>query len=106
VEFCEAKRVPGKLLDLKSQSAKVKNLSQVYICQLDLDPDLCSRQNIHQRTESYIEDCIAGWEPTPSHHPLVDASTFLHSSGPISEVEMEEVDQNYQDEDDNTEKVI
>ncbi|XP_050299243.1 YLP motif-containing protein 1-like isoform X2 [Anthonomus grandis grandis] len=65
-----------------------QNGFQVYICQMDLDPELCTSRNIHQRTESFIEDCIAGWEPTPAHHPLVDATNFLQSQS-ITEVEME-----------------
>ncbi|VEN61040.1 unnamed protein product [Callosobruchus maculatus] len=62
---------------------------QVYICQLDLDPVLCTKRNTHNRTEQEIEDIISGWEPTPAHHPTVDASSLLHAGGPIQEVEME-----------------
>ncbi|KAL1505776.1 hypothetical protein ABEB36_005260 [Hypothenemus hampei] len=77
-----------------------QNGFQVYICQLDLDPELCTRRNIHNRSRSYIEDCIAGWEPTPAHHPLIDATNFLQSPDPIAEVEMEEADQIEEHEDD------
>ncbi|XP_030747239.1 YLP motif-containing protein 1-like isoform X2 [Sitophilus oryzae] len=66
---------------------------QVYICELDLDPQLCFRRNIHNRNEKDIEDCIAGWEPTPQHHPSIDPTTFLESFSAITEVEMEEVEQ-------------
>ncbi|XP_066259356.1 YLP motif-containing protein 1-like isoform X1 [Euwallacea similis] len=83
-----------------------QNGFQVYICQLDLDPELCTRRNIHHRTESYVEDCIAGWEPTPSHHPQVDPTTFMQSSGPISEVEMEEVEQSFEPDDDMGEEQV
>ncbi|CAH1128336.1 unnamed protein product [Ceutorhynchus assimilis] len=75
-----------------------QNGFQVYICQLDLDPDLCIERNIHNRPESYIEDCIASWEPTPNHHPLLDPTSFLQSVSSIQEVEMEEADQDVQEE--------
>nr|XP_023029814.1 YLP motif-containing protein 1-like isoform X1 [Leptinotarsa decemlineata]XP_023029816.1 YLP motif-containing protein 1-like isoform X1 [Leptinotarsa decemlineata]XP_023029817.1 YLP motif-containing protein 1-like isoform X1 [Leptinotarsa decemlineata] len=66
-----------------------QNGFQVYICQLDLDPVVCIKRNIHNRTEAEIEECIAGWEPTPSHHPTIDASNLLQASSAITEVEME-----------------
>lgn len=62
----------------------------MYICQLDLDPALCTKRNIHNRSEAEIEECIAGWEPTPNHHPTIEASGFLQSV--ITDVEMEEVE--------------
>lgn len=52
---------------------------------------LCIKRNTHNRTETEIEDCIAGWEPTPSHHPTIDATSFLQSNQ-IKEVEMEVLD--------------
>lgn len=55
---------------------------------MDLDPVQCTKRNIHNRTEKEIEDCISGWEPTPDHHPTLDASSLLQTSG-IAEVEME-----------------
>uniref|UniRef100_A0AAR5Q2W0 YLP motif-containing protein 1 n=1 Tax=Dendroctonus ponderosae TaxID=77166 RepID=A0AAR5Q2W0_DENPD len=76
-----------------------QNGFQVYICQLDLDPELCTKRNIHHRSESYIENCIAGWEPTPSHHPMIDATNFLQSTGAITEVEMEEAEPSHDDAD-------
>lgn len=62
----------------------------MYICQLDLDVQTCSKRNIHDRTEGDIEKCVAGWETTPSHHPVVDATSLIQS-GSIPEVEMEEI---------------
>ncbi|KAJ8954818.1 hypothetical protein NQ314_007009 [Rhamnusium bicolor] len=70
-----------------------QNGFQVYVCQMDLDPVLCTKRNIHNRSEAEIEECIAGWEPTPNHHPTVDASGLIQSSSAISDVEMEEVEQ-------------
>lgn len=57
---------------------------------MDLDVQICTKRNIHGRTEAEIEKCVAGWETTPSHHPVVDA-TSLVQSGSIPEVEMEEI---------------
>lgn len=59
---------------------------------MDLDPVLCTKRNIHNRTEAEIEECIAGWEPTPSHHPTIDATVFLQSNH-IKEVEMDVLDE-------------
>lgn len=59
---------------------------------MDLDPVLCTKQNIHNRTEAEIEECIASWEPTPCHHPSIDATSFLQSNQ-IKEVEMEVVEE-------------
>uniref|UniRef100_A0A6P7F4H8 YLP motif-containing protein 1 n=1 Tax=Diabrotica virgifera virgifera TaxID=50390 RepID=A0A6P7F4H8_DIAVI len=69
-----------------------QNGFQVYICQLDLDPVQCYKRNIHNRSEVEIEDIISGWEPTPSHHPTIDASSLLQNSN-IAEVEMEVEDE-------------
>lgn len=58
---------------------------------------------MHGRTEAEIQKCVSGWEPTPQHHPLVDA-TSLVQSGSISEVEMEEINSPQSDfEDDGNE---
>ncbi|XP_063905862.1 YLP motif-containing protein 1-like isoform X3 [Zophobas morio] len=67
-----------------------QNGFQVYICQLDLDVQTCSKRNIHGRSEADIEKCVANWEATPSHHPILDATSLLQSAS-IPEVEMEEV---------------
>lgn len=70
---------------------------------MDLDPVLCTKRNVHNRTEAEIEDCIAGWEPTPAHHPTIDASGFLQANV-ITEVEMEVVEQKPPEEE--TEKTL
>lgn len=61
----------------------------MYICQLELDKDVCTKRNVHNRTEKEIENCISGWEQTPSHHTIVDPTTFLQSCS-IPDVVMEE----------------
>lgn len=62
----------------------------MYICQLELDVQTCTKRNVHERTEAEIEKCVSGWEPTPSHHPIVDATSLIQSQS-IPEVEMEEI---------------
>ncbi|KAF5302169.1 hypothetical protein FQR65_LT08592 [Abscondita terminalis] len=67
-----------------------QNGFQVYICQMELDVQICTKRNIHGRSEAEIEKCVNGWEQTPSHHPVLDATTLIQS-GSIPEVEMEEI---------------
>ncbi|KAF2884051.1 hypothetical protein ILUMI_22116 [Ignelater luminosus] len=67
-----------------------QNGFQVYICQLELDVQTCTKRNIHGRSEIEIERCVSAWEPTPSHHPILDATSLIQS-GSIPEVEMEEI---------------
>lgn len=50
----------------------------------------CTKRNLHGRTEAEIEKCVAGWEPTPSHHPVVDVTSLIQAQS-IPEVEMEEI---------------
>ncbi|XP_044747679.1 YLP motif-containing protein 1-like isoform X2 [Coccinella septempunctata] len=76
-----------------------QNGFQVYICQMELDVQNCFKRNIHNRTEEEIRRCIEGWETTPSHHPILDASSLLQG-GPIPEVEMEEINSPISDVDD------
>ncbi|KAK9708677.1 hypothetical protein QE152_g27075 [Popillia japonica] len=67
-----------------------QNGFQVYICQLEFDLATCTKRNIHNRSEIEIQRLIAGWEPTPAHHPTLDATSLIQA-GSIPEVEMEEI---------------
>lgn len=71
----------------------------MYICQLEIDVQSCSRRNIHGRSEADIEKCVKEWDPTPSHHPTLDATSLLQAAS-IPEVEMEEVNSPESDEKD------
>lgn len=51
---------------------------------------VCIKRNIHGRTEMEIEQLISGWEDTPSHHPMIDATSLIQA-GSIPDVEMEEI---------------
>lgn len=57
---------------------------------MELDVQTCTKRNIHGRSEIEIERCVSAWEPTPSHHPTLDATSLIQS-GSIPEVEMEEI---------------
>ena len=64
---------------------------QVYIAELDCDPNLCTTRNIHNRSESEINALFKGWEPTPSHYLKMDLRNFLQGKE-IDHVEMEDAD--------------
>lgn len=51
---------------------------------------LCTKRNVHDRTENEIEKCIKEWEDTPSHYCILDATSLIQA-GSIPEVEMEEI---------------
>lgn len=57
---------------------------------MELDVQMCTKRNVHGRSEVEIERCVKGWEETPSHYCILDA-TSLVQAGSIPEVEMEEI---------------
>lgn len=82
--------------DTLKSYADVWNLSrqndfQVYICTMELDAQACYKRNIHNRALGDIEATVARFYPTPAHHIQLDATTLLQS-GAITEVHMEDVD--------------
>ncbi|XP_017787005.1 PREDICTED: YLP motif-containing protein 1-like isoform X2 [Nicrophorus vespilloides] len=68
-----------------------QNGFQVYVCQLELDVQLCSKRNTHNRSLLEIENTVAEWEETPVHYATLDATNLIQA-GSIPEVEMEEID--------------
>lgn len=60
---------------------------------------MCTKRNIHGRSEVEIERCVLGWETTPSHYSLLDATSLIQASS-INEVEMEEINSPPQNDDD------
>ncbi|XP_063538719.1 YLP motif-containing protein 1 isoform X1 [Cydia strobilella] len=64
---------------------------QVYICTMELDCQICFKRNIHGRTLGDIQVVTTRFFPTPDHHIQLDATTLLQS-GAITEVQMEDVD--------------
>ncbi|XP_065159847.1 YLP motif-containing protein 1 isoform X2 [Atheta coriaria] len=76
-----------------------QNGFQVYICQLDLDVQICTKRNIHGRSEVEIQHIVNGWEEVPSHYGILDATNLIQA-GAITEVEMEEINSPNDDFDD------
>ncbi|XP_049874845.1 YLP motif-containing protein 1-like isoform X2 [Pectinophora gossypiella] len=62
---------------------------QVYICTMELDPQICFKRNIHNRTLEDIELICSRFFPSPAHHIQLDATTLLQSAA-ITEVHMED----------------
>ncbi|XP_075977283.1 uncharacterized protein LOC142977327 isoform X2 [Anticarsia gemmatalis] len=68
-----------------------QNDFQVYICTMELDPQICYKRNIHGRTLAEIESIADRFYHTPPHHIQLDATTLLQSAA-ITEVHMEDAD--------------
>ncbi len=47
---------------------------------MDMDVALCSKRNIHKRTESEISKIISEWEKTPASQTLLDVRSLLQSA--------------------------
>lgn len=58
---------------------------------MELDPHLCYKRNVHNRKLEDIEVICTNFYPTPAHHIQLDATTLLQS-GAITEVQMEDAD--------------
>lgn len=46
---------------------------------MDMDLTMCSKRNIHNRTEEDIANIIKNWEETPRHYLRVDVRSLLQS---------------------------
>ncbi|KAH9642192.1 hypothetical protein HF086_005522 [Spodoptera exigua] len=68
-----------------------QNGFQVYICTMELEPQVCYKRNIHNRTLEEIEAISSRFFPTPLHHIQLDPTTLLQSAA-ITEVQMEDAD--------------
>ncbi|XP_050668806.1 YLP motif-containing protein 1-like isoform X1 [Leptidea sinapis] len=62
---------------------------QVYICTLELDPQVCFKRNIHNRTMHDIQTIAHRFFKTPDHHILLDPTTLLQNAA-IPDVHMED----------------
>ncbi|XP_041981133.1 YLP motif-containing protein 1-like isoform X2 [Aricia agestis] len=67
-----------------------QNGFQVYICTMELDPQVCFKRNIHNRKLEDIEVICSRFFPTPAHHIQLDATTLLQNAS-ITDVQMEDV---------------
>ncbi|XP_071566484.1 uncharacterized protein [Temnothorax nylanderi] len=68
--------------------AKTKGF-KVYICEMEMDLQICLKRNIHNRTEEEINRIIDYFEPTPSYHQKLDVNSVLQDQA-IEEVDMED----------------
>ncbi|CAD6227510.1 GSCOCG00001193001-RA-CDS [Cotesia congregata] len=50
---------------------------RVYICEMDMDVQICLKRNVHNRTEDEINRIIDYFEPTPNYHQKLDVSSLL-----------------------------
>ncbi|EFN63822.1 YLP motif-containing protein 1 [Camponotus floridanus] len=68
--------------------AKTKGF-KVYVCEMEMDLQICLKRNIHNRTEDEINRIIDYFEPTPSYHQKLDVNSMLQEQA-IEEVDMED----------------
>ncbi|XP_067206367.1 YLP motif-containing protein 1 isoform X3 [Linepithema humile] len=68
--------------------AKTKGF-KVYICEMEMDLQICLKRNIHNRTEEEINRIIDYFEPTPNYHQKLDVNSMLQEQA-IEEVDMED----------------
>ncbi|XP_047508220.1 uncharacterized protein LOC125051733 isoform X3 [Pieris napi] len=66
-----------------------QNGFQVYICTMELDPQICHKRNIHNRNLEDIQVICSRFFETPAHHILLDPTTLLQSAA-ITDVTMED----------------
>lgn len=58
---------------------------KVYVCEMEMDLQICLKRNIHNRTEDEINRIIDYFEPTPSYHHKLDVNSMLQEQA-IEEV--------------------
>ncbi|XP_076659246.1 uncharacterized protein LOC143362732 [Halictus rubicundus] len=68
--------------------AKTKGF-KVYVCEMEMDLQICLKRNLHNRTEDEINRIIDYFEPTPSYHQKLDVNSMLQEQA-IEEVHMED----------------
>ncbi|XP_043284226.1 uncharacterized protein ZAP3 [Venturia canescens] len=68
--------------------AKTKGF-RVYVCEMEMDVQVCLKRNIHNRTEEEINRIVDYFEPTPSYHQKLDVTSMLQEEA-IEEVHMED----------------
>ncbi|XP_017881456.1 uncharacterized protein LOC108625723 isoform X2 [Ceratina calcarata] len=71
--------------------AKTKGF-KVYVCEMEMDLQICLKRNIHNRTEDEINRIIDYFEPTPSYHQKLDVNALLQEQA-IEEVQMEDTEE-------------
>ncbi|XP_011707964.1 PREDICTED: uncharacterized protein LOC105462813 [Wasmannia auropunctata] len=77
-----------KEIETKDDNGK-KVTVKVYVCEMEMDLQICLKRNIHNRTEDEINRIIDYFEPTPSYHQKLDVNSMLQEQA-IEEVDMED----------------
>ncbi|XP_014605092.1 PREDICTED: uncharacterized protein LOC106787329 isoform X2 [Polistes canadensis] len=62
---------------------------KVYVCEMEMDVQICLKRNIHNRSEDEINRIVDYFEPTPSYHQKLDVNSMLQEQA-IEEVQMED----------------
>ncbi|KYM97130.1 YLP motif-containing protein 1 [Cyphomyrmex costatus] len=68
---------------------------KVYVCEMEMDLQICLKRNVHNRTEDEINRIIDYFEPTPSYHQKLDVNSMLQEQA-IEEVDMEDSQQTHE----------
>lgn len=72
---------------------------------MELNAEVCHKRNIHNRSLDDIQVICSRFFPTPAHHIQLDPTTLLQSAS-ITEVQMEDVDDDVIMEDSHETEVI
>ena len=59
--------------------AKTKGF-KVYVCEMEMDVQVCLKRNIHKRSEDEINRIVDYFEPSPSHHHNLDVTSLLQEN--------------------------
>lgn len=65
---------------------------KVYICEMDVDAQVCTKHNIHKRSEDDINRIIDYFEPTPDHHHKLSISSLQNDE--VEEISVSVIYQN------------
>lgn len=94
MELRQDERFPGELFFLRSSETGVRrtvfdNIEffcfQVYVCEMEMDTQICLKRNIHKRSEDEINRIVDYFEPTPGYHQKLDVTSLLQEES-IEEV--------------------
>lgn len=50
---------------------------KVYVCEMEMDSQICIKRNIHGRTDEEINRIVDYFEPTPNYHQKLDVTSLL-----------------------------
>ena len=76
----------------------ILHLLQVYIAEVECDVNIAVSRNIHGWKEDSLRKLSKEWNPTPEHFNKLDLRGFLQDKE-ITQVEMEDAEQDPKDDD-------